>query len=83
LAEFSDWLGIPRPLLSRYLNGSRIPKHSNADLMAARLGPEVYEVLGFRSPEDMLQSLQVNWDLLNDRERAQIERIVDRFEKGG
>jgi transcriptional regulator with XRE-family HTH domain len=81
LAEFSDFLRIPRPLLSRYLNGSRVPKYSNADQIAAHLGPEVYTVLGYRSPDEMLLSLQSHWNLLNDRERAQIEKIVDRLER--
>ena len=82
LAEFSDFVGIPRPLLSRYLNGSRVPKYSNADQIAAQLGQEVYAVLGYRSPDDMLRGLQDHWNLLNDRERAQIEKIIDRLEKG-
>lgn len=80
IAEFAEWLGVSRPLLSSYMSGSRKPKYSNADLIAARLGPEAYALLGYREPGNLLSSLQAHWTQLNDRERAVIEQIVARLE---
>lgn len=80
VTEFAEWLGVPRSLLSYYMNGSRKPKRQTADLIAARLGPEVYDLLGFQRPDPLLQRLQAQWTHLSDPERSQIEKIVERIE---
>lgn len=80
IAEFAEWLSIPRPLLSRYMSGSRKPKRETADLIAAKLGPEVYDLLGFQRPDPLLQRLQACWDDLNDEQRNQIRQFVETVE---
>jgi len=81
IQEFAEWLGVPRPHVSRYLGGSRIPSRKNADKIAAKLGPEIYDLLGFQRPDPLLQRLQAVWDRLVDRERGEIEKIVSEVDE--
>ena len=80
IQEFAEWLGVSRPHISRYLGGSRLPSRKNADKIAAKLGPEIYDLLGFQRPDPLLQRLQAAWDWLVDQERRDIEKIVDEVE---
>lgn len=78
--EFATWLNIPRPLLSRYLNGSRIPSRKTADLIANRLGQEIYDVLGMQRPDEILQRLQGVWDRLTEEQKSRIVTIINECE---
>lgn len=80
VTEFAEWLEIPRPLVSYYLSGERKPSRKSADLIAARLGPEVYDLLGFQRPDPLLQRLQAQWDRLTEQDRAVIQQMVERLE---
>ena len=80
MQEFADWLDVPRPHISRYFGGTRFPSRKNVDKIAAKLGPEIYDLLGFQRPDPLLQRLQAVWDLLVDQERGEIEKIVDEAE---
>ena len=80
ITEFADWLDISRPILSGYMNGSRRPGRENADKLAARLGPEIYDLLGLQRPDPLLQRLQAHWDALDPSERAEIEALVGKLE---
>lgn len=54
ITEFAAYLGVKQPALTMWLkdkNPSR-PDYKNAIKLAAKLGPEVYEVLGMIRPED-------------------------------
>lgn len=76
ITEFAEWLEIPRPLVSYYMKGTRKPSRKNTDLIAAHLGPEVYDLLGLQRPDPLLQDLQSHWDNLTDEQRHQISQIL-------
>jgi plasmid maintenance system antidote protein VapI len=76
VTEFAEWLGIARPVVSRYLSGDRVPTGNNVDKIADRLGPEIYDLLGLQRPDPLLQEIQANWDILTDEEREQIYRVI-------
>jgi len=46
ITAFAKWLDIPRPLLSHYMNGRNKPEGKNVDKLAAKLGNEIYDILG-------------------------------------
>ena len=77
VTEFAKWLDIPRSLISRYLGGTRLPSRENVDKIAAKLGPEIYDLMGFQRPDPLLQRLQATWDRLTDQERKEIEKLVE------
>lgn len=80
VSEFAEWLNIPRSLCSRYLTGSRSPSRKNVDLIAARLGSEVYDLLGLQRPDEVLQRLQGGWDQLTETQKARIVNILEESE---
>lgn len=75
--EFAEWLDISRTVVSRYLSGDRIPTRKNADKIAARLGPEIYDLLGLQRPDPLLQEIQANWSLLTETEQQQISDMIN------
>ena len=77
VSEFAEWLGISRSLLSRYLSGSRTPSRKNAEKIAARLGPEIYDLLGLQRPDPLLKRVQAHWNCLTKEDINEIERIVE------
>ena len=77
ISEFAAWLDISQSLLSRYMNGTRTPSRKNTDKIAARLGPEIYDLLGLQRPDPLLQRLQTQWHLLTDEELGEITRIIE------
>ena len=49
--EFADYLGVVQQSLSGWLNGNNIPKsHKAISRLAAKLGNEVYTLLGMEVP---------------------------------
>lgn len=80
VSEFAEWLNIPRSLCSRYLTGSRSPSRINVDLIAIKLGPEVYDLLGLQRPDEILQRLQRGWDRLTEDQKARLVSILDESE---
>ena len=77
VTEFAEWLDIARPVVSRYLSGDRIPTGKNVDKIAARLGPEIYDLLGLQRPDPLLKRVQAHWNCLTKEDINEIERIVD------
>jgi len=49
--EFAEHLGVSQPTLSMWLGGSHLPSKHSADLLAAKLGPEIYDLLGLARPD--------------------------------
>jgi hypothetical protein len=55
--EFSRWLGVSAGSFNAWINANRTPDFGNAVKLSARLGPEVFDLLGFprivasRSPQ--------------------------------
>ena len=64
ITEFADYLGIPQPNLSRYMNGTSKPDRDYVDKLASKLGARVYEALGLSAPitDDRLRLINEHWD---------------------
>lgn len=51
--EFADYIGIEKVALSRYLNKNiKTPDPETVEKIANKLGPEIYDVLGFARPDE-------------------------------
>lgn len=53
VTEFADFLGVSRDTLNKWFNGQRRPRGTNVDVLAAKLGPEIYDILGLRRPGEI------------------------------
>jgi transcriptional regulator with XRE-family HTH domain len=53
VTEFARYLGITQQSLSSYMSGAYQPRGANLSKIAARLGPEIYDLVGTqRAPVD-------------------------------
>ena len=65
--EFAEYIGIDKVSMSRYLNNKiKTPDTETVEKFAAKLGPEVYDVLGLARPDPQLQALTAVWHELDD-----------------
>jgi transcriptional regulator with XRE-family HTH domain len=75
IKEFSEYLGVSRPLLSMWMLGRQRPGPKNIELLANKLGPEVYDVLGFPRPNPDLQALMAAWNYIpSEKQHAMREQ---------
>lgn len=87
--EFAKWLGVNNTNLSQYMNDNRRPDVKQADLLAQKLGPEVYDRLNLprKMPKDkLLYYIADNWHNLTVEEQKEIlEHAKNKVEqrKGG
>ncbi len=77
--EFAEWLGISQPLVNRYMNGNGVPTAINVDRIAARLGLEVYDLLGLARPDPDLQYIIANWDKLTPQDQADMLELIHKL----
>ena len=56
ISEFAELTGIKQPLMSHYLNGTRVPSRENADKIATVLGNEIYNLLDM-CPTDLREMI--------------------------
>jgi transcriptional regulator with XRE-family HTH domain len=61
LNNFAEYLGVKRPLLSLWLNGSRRPGDENIDRLGELFGPEVYDALDEPRPDPKLHYISRHW----------------------
>lgn len=79
VTEFAEWLGISRTNLSRYINGLRQPSdEDDIEKLAAKLGTEIYRLLGRVTPDPLDQ--RVN-ELLPDLNEVQKKQLIAEAEQ--
>lgn len=83
IKEFAEWLGINRSLLSRYMSNKVIPGEDAIPLIAAKLGPEIYDILGLASPDPLLRYVSSNWHKLPEETQLQIREQVETYLANG
>jgi transcriptional regulator with XRE-family HTH domain len=78
--EFGRWLGVKVTSLDHWMNGNRVPDLANAIILSERLGPRVFDVLGypplFRITDPKLRYVILNWEELTDEQRGRIDDVI-------
>lgn len=69
-SAFARWLGVKVPTMAQWRVGNNLPSYDMATLLADKLGAEVYDVLGFARPTDLLDGFppRIREALLSARE---------------
>ncbi len=49
--EFAEYIGVSESTFSTWINDLQPPGKHSADLIAAKLGPEIYDLLGMARPD--------------------------------
>jgi transcriptional regulator with XRE-family HTH domain len=78
-------LGVEQSSYSNWVNGIRPPGPESLDVLAGKLGLEVYEILGVspRLPNDKhMRSIAKNWHKLSDQQKRElVERILNQTDQ--
>lgn len=78
--EWAAWLRVSPVSLSQWINKVRLPDNENVDRIAARLGPEVYEIMDrpMRMPADPeFQAFAKKYFDSDEEGRRQAARVLD------
>lgn len=82
LQGFADHLDVSQPLLSIWLKGDTKPSNEKLELLATKLGSEVYEVLGLPRPDPDLTRLNQIWPHIPEAMRRSIVKQAEQFLSG-
>ena len=83
VTEFADFLGISRGAFNKYMNGNRRPRGVYVDMIAAKLGPEIYDLVGAPRPDPGLQYIIQNWGQVLHETRSEAVELFQRAVERG
>ena len=80
--EFAKYLGVAPASFNQWINGNRVPDVYNAAKLARKLGPRVFDILGFpyivEANDPDLRFIIRNWSHLPGDVRQQIyDHVVE------
>jgi len=82
ITDFSQEIGIKQPTFSKWYNGQVPPSMDGIDLIALKLGPEIYHIMEIseRLPADPdLRRIARKWHKLPKKFRAELLERMDNF----
>lgn len=83
LDEFAEYLGVgSRVTLSRWINGQHKPDKESIDILAAKLGPEVYDLLGLQRPDPQVSKIVAWFTSLPEEARKKAEELMQQLAEG-
>lgn len=77
---FANHVGVSRNTMNNWLNRGQTPGVGSAGLLASKLGPEIYDLLGIQRPDPLLQVVIERWPYLTNEQKqgiAQQAEIVE------
>ena len=80
LNEFSDYLGISRPVISMWMNGKRSPSAANVEVLADTFGDEIYDVLNLPRPDPLLTAITARWPKIPPEKQRKLAADAARYE---
>ena len=72
LTSFAQYLGIPQAVISHYMSGRYKPSGDNVNKIAAKLGPEIYDLLGLQRPDPLLEEMRQTYDQVSEVRRRKL-----------
>jgi len=84
-ADFAKWLTVPPASYSQWSSGQRAPTGVNLDKLAAKLGPEVYDILKVppRLPDNFwLRHIAYVWHELTDEQQERFAKTIEQTARG-
>lgn len=83
LREFSEWLGVSQSIVANWMGGHRKPGPEYADIICIHFGYDftIYDLLDMPRPAKELLQLKALWPQMNERERAEVGKLLEKIEK--
>ncbi len=82
LVEFAQWLDVDYSAFSLWKDGHRLPSGQNVHKIANKLGPKIYDVMGFTRPDDLLSQIISAWDELEPEDRQYLAKVASERKRG-
>lgn len=80
LDDFANYLGISRPLLSMWMNGTRRPGAENIELLVKIFGLETYDALELPRPNPYLEKISKLFEDLSPEHQRQLAEEAERYQ---
>ncbi len=77
--DFSEYLGIGRSTLSKWMNGTSRPAKSLIYQVADKLGPEIYDLMNLPRPDSDLTYIIKHWGVLTQEQRCAIREEAENY----
>jgi transcriptional regulator with XRE-family HTH domain len=74
--EFAEYLGVEPGTLGHWMNGRRKPDLESVELLAEKLGPEIYDLAGYLRPDPQLRRVVSIWHKIDERGKSIIMNIT-------
>ena len=81
LREFAEWLEVKEGPLGHWLAGRNKPTVDNVHKIAAKLGDEIYDLLGIACPDPTIQYIISVFSELNSAEQAELVSFVENIKR--
>lgn len=76
ISAFAGWLGFTQSAVSNWMTDNRTPTGDTVDLLADKLGLEVYDVLGMPRPHRQLAEIRSIYNALPHENQDELHRLV-------
>ncbi len=84
--EFAAYLGVARGTLDNWSRGSRRPEGANVTVLAEKLGPEIYDLLGLDRPDARKLIVNQVFEALSEEGKTkaveELRKLAAREQKG-
>ena len=78
--ELAEYLGYGEVLVNLWINDHKIPSTKHAPNLAEKMNDNrVYDVLGLRRPDKILNYVEDNWDNLQPEQKHHIYEMVEGY----
>lgn len=81
--DLADWFGIEQSLFNHYYLGRRQPSRENAEKLAAKAGPIVFDIMGLARPDNRLAEMRAEYDTVPEQARddylEEIKKLTHEF----
>lgn len=80
LNDFAAYLGVSRPLLNMWMNGTKPrPGPENIRVLAEVYGDEIYDVLGMPRPDPYLKSINDRWSQIPPEKQHKLAQDAAKY----
>ncbi len=83
VSEFAEYLGSNQSIMSIWMKGDTKPSDANIDMLAVKLGDEIYDIFGKTRPDPRLKSITSRWDRIPEDKQLKLAEDAARYELEG